>query len=94
MNLINAGRRAIVINSIVHHKAWFASSAAAASSEVQNRIRGAYYGALISDALCLGSHYEYDAKKIKQAYGGTTISKYYAPGEQMGGVTHGIVFIY
>ena len=49
-----------------------------------DRIRGAFFGALVSDALSLGSHYEYDAPKIKQAYGGT-ISKYMAPGEMMGG---------
>merc|ERR1712086_202197 len=54
-----------------------------------DRIRGAFFGALVSDALSLGSHYEYDAPKIKQAYGGT-ISKYMAPGEMMGGETHGI----
>ena len=59
------------------------------STSKEERIKGAYYGALISDAFCLGSHYEYDAQKIKQAYGGT-ISKYYAPGEQMGGLTHGV----
>lgn len=43
----------------------------------------------MADALTLGSHYEYDAPKIKQAYGGE-ITKYMAPGEQMGGETHGI----
>ena len=59
------------------------------ANSIEDRIRGAYYGALISDAFCLGSHYEYDAQKIKQAYGGT-ISKYYAPGQQMGGLTHGV----
>ena len=31
----------------------------------QKRVRGAIYGSMISDALCLGSHYEYDAIKIK-----------------------------
>lgn len=35
-----------------------------------SQIEGVYFGALVADALCLGSHYEYDAKKIKQAYGG------------------------
>jgi len=43
----------------------------------------------VSDALCLGSHYEYDAKVIKKAYGGT-ISEYMGPGESMGGTTHGV----
>lgn len=60
------------------------------SIDLNDRIRGAYYGALVADALCLGSHYEYDAKKIKQAYGGDSIQRYMAPGEQMGGETHGI----
>ena len=27
-------------------------------------IKGAFFGALVGDALCLGSHYEYDAAKI------------------------------
>lgn len=70
----------------------FASAAAAnaaASVSRSDRIKGAYYGALMADALTLGSHYEYDAPKIKQAYGGE-ITKYMAPGEQMGGETHGI----
>jgi len=53
------------------------------------RIRGTFFGALVADALTLGSHYEYDAKVIKKAYGGT-ISKYMAPGEAMGGSTHGV----
>jgi ADP-ribosylglycohydrolase len=56
---------------------------------VESRIRGAFFGALVADALTLGSHYEYDAKVIKQAYGGT-IQKYMGPGEQMGGTTHGV----
>eukprot|EP00928_Gymnodinium_smaydae_P041072 TRINITY_DN2780_c0_g2_i1.p1 TRINITY_DN2780_c0_g2~~TRINITY_DN2780_c0_g2_i1.p1 ORF type:complete len:398 (+),score=84.44 TRINITY_DN2780_c0_g2_i1:72-1196(+) len=55
----------------------------------ESRIKGAFFGALVADALTLGSHYEYDAKVIKQAYGGT-ISKYMAPGESMGGTTHGV----
>lgn len=38
--------------------------------------------------MTLGTHYEYDAKKIKQFYG--QISKYYAPGEKTGGETHGV----
>lgn len=43
----------------------------------------------MADALTLGSHYEYDAAVIKKAYGGT-ISEYMAPGEMMGGTTHGV----
>jgi len=55
----------------------------------EDKIRGAYFGALVADALCLGSHYEYDAPKIKQAYNGI-IDEYMAPGEMMGGQTHGV----
>jgi len=55
----------------------------------EERIRGAFFGSLVADSLSLGSHYEYDAKVIKKAYGGT-ISKYMAPGEAMGGSTHGV----
>jgi len=46
-------------------------------------------GALVADALCLGTHYEYDAVKIKQHLGGT-IDRFMAPGEKMGGETHGV----
>ena len=53
-------------------------------------IKGAFYGAIVGDALCLGSHYEYDAKKIYEAYGKKPIQKFMSPGEMMGGVTHGI----
>lgn len=56
---------------------------------MQDRIEGAFFGSLVADALCLGSHYEYDAKVIKQAYGGT-IPRYMGPGEAMGGTTHGV----
>merc|ERR1719491_323277 len=54
-----------------------------------DRIRGVYFGALVADALCLGSHYEYDAEKIHKAYNGT-MTTYMGPGEHMGGSTHGI----
>jgi len=54
-----------------------------------DRIRGVYFGALVADAFCLGSHYEYDAKKIRKAYNGT-METYMGPGEHMGGSTHGI----
>ncbi|CAE8593209.1 unnamed protein product [Polarella glacialis] len=62
---------------------------AAPTPSLQDRIEGAFFGALVADALTLGSHYEYDATVIKKAYGGT-ISRYMAPGESMGGTTHGI----
>ena len=35
-------------------------------------------------------HYEYDARAIKQAYGGRDIHSYLGPGERMGGSTHGV----
>ena len=53
-------------------------------------IKGAFFGALVGDALCLGSHYEYDAQKIFRAYGDKHIEKFMSPGEMMGGQTHGI----
>ena len=53
-------------------------------------IKGAFYGAMVGDALCLGSHYEYDAQKIYKAYGDKPIEKFMSPGEMMGGSTHGI----
>jgi len=66
----------------------FTNVALAASTQTQ-KIGGAIYGSLVADALALGSHYEYDAKAIKSAYGGV-ISEYMAPGEKMGGSTHGV----
>ena len=56
----------------------------------KERIKGAFFGAIVADALCLGCHYEYDAKKIYEAYGSKPIEKYMSPGEMMGGQTHGI----
>ena len=56
----------------------------------EEAIKGAFFGALVGDALCLGSHYEYDAKKIYTAYGEKPIEKFMSPGEMMGGQTHGI----
>ena len=56
----------------------------------EEAIKGAFFGALVGDALCLGSHYEYDAKKIYTAYGKKPIEKFMSPGEMMGGQTHGI----
>lgn len=54
----------------------------------KDSIRGAFFGAVTADALTLGTHYEYDAKKIKQFYG--PIDQYYSPGEKTGGETHGV----
>ena len=56
----------------------------------QEAIKGTFYGAIVGDALCLGSHYEYDAEKIYEAYGSKSIEKFMSPGEKMGGATHGI----
>lgn len=56
----------------------------------EEAIKGAFFGALVGDALCLGSHYEYDAQKIFKAYGDKPIEKFMSPGEMMGGHTHGI----
>ncbi len=56
----------------------------------QDKIKGIFYSAIVGDALCLGSHYEYDAKKIYKAYGNKNIYKFMSPGEMMGGQTHGI----
>lgn len=56
----------------------------------EEAIKGAFYGAIVGDALCLGSHYEYDAGKIYEAYGQKSIEKFMSPGEMMGGQTHGI----
>jgi len=66
--------------------------AAAASGEDrptrESSIRGALMGSLVADALCLGTHYEYDAQKIRRFYG--KLDQYYAPGEKTGGQTHGV----
>ena len=56
----------------------------------EDAIKGAFFGAIVGDALCLGSHYEYDAQKIFKAYGNKPIEKFMSPGEMMGGQTHGI----
>lgn len=56
----------------------------------EDAIRGAFFGAVVADALCLGSHYEYDARKIYEAYGQKPIERFMSPGEMMGGETHGI----
>eukprot|EP00943_MAST-04B_sp_MAST-4B-sp1_P006562 g6562.t1 len=63
---------------------------AQANVPLKDRISGAYFGTLISDSLCLGSHYEYSAEAIKKAYGNKVIDKLYGPGEKMNGSTHGV----
>ena len=64
-------------------------SAMGSQPETDSRVKGAFLGSLVADALCLGSHYEYDAPTIKAAYGGN-IGGYMAPGEHLGGTTHGV----
>eukprot|EP00392_Amoebophrya_sp_AT5.2_P001726 g1728.t1 len=66
------------------------TKATATGNQLPDRIKGALAGALVADALCLGSHYEYDAKVIKAAYGNQAIDRYLGPGERMGGSTHGV----
>jgi len=60
----------------------------AADPSVVSRMKGAFFGAVVADALSLGTHYEYDATRIRSFYG--RIDRYYAPGEKTGGQTHGI----
>lgn len=57
-------------------------------SEFVSRVKGVFFGCVVADALSLGTHYEYDAKKIRSFYG--NIDQYFAPGEKTGGETHGI----
>jgi len=80
----------LVVTTLCRNVRMASSATSSAEGTKESSMLGAYFGALVADALCLGSHYEYDAVKIKTAYGGKTISKYMAPGEQMGGETHGI----
>lgn len=63
-------------------------AAARANPTLESRIRGAAMAPLVADALTLGTHYEYDATKIKKFYG--EIDQYYAPGQKTGGETHGV----
>ncbi len=35
----------------------------------EESIKGAFMGAIVADALCLGSHYEYDAQKTMRPMG-------------------------
>eukprot|EP00798_Chlamydomonas_sp_ICE-L_P031803 gene31803-7004_t len=57
-----------------------ASAAVGAEVTTMSRLRGAFFGPLVADALCLGSHYEYDAPTIKKAYGGR-IEAFMGPGK-------------
>lgn len=82
-------RRSILVVSVVL-SVLYVASASKQDTPPADKIRGAYFGALVADALTLGSHYEYDAVKIKKAYGGRDIDRFMAPGEHMGGMTHGV----
>mmetsp|Transcript_32802 Transcript_32802/g.71608 ORF Transcript_32802/g.71608 Transcript_32802/m.71608 type:complete len:453 (+) Transcript_32802:29-1387(+) len=81
-------RTSVLLNSVTGVTE--ATAASQPLSVVLDRIRGAYFGALVADALSLGSHYEYDAQNIWNAYGGKSIQRYYDPGEGLGGSTHGV----
>ena len=54
---------------------------------IVSKMKGAFFGTVVTDAMSLGTHYEYDATKIRQFYG--SIDRFYAPGEKTGGETHG-----
>ncbi|KAL6759738.1 ADP-ribosylglycohydrolase-domain-containing protein [Haematococcus lacustris] len=58
------------------------------STAVLTRAQDSFLASLCGDALSLGGHYEYDAKKIKAMVGRYT--DYTAPGQGMGGATHGV----
>jgi hypothetical protein len=56
------------------------------SASVAAIVERAFIGGLIGDALALGGHYEYDAKKIRAAGG---CKDYAAPGEANNGIGWG-----
>ena len=49
--------------------------------EQRKRVEDAFIAGLVGDALALGSHYEYDAKKIKEKVGEYT--QYHDPGDSI-----------
>jgi len=53
----------------------------------RKRIEDAFIAGLVGDALALGSHYEYDAKKIRDKVGEYT--KYHDPGKDNNGIGWG-----
>ena len=81
---------ALLIGGTATTKMSILATATNTTTTMLSRILGAFHGALVSDALCLGSHYEYDAPTIKSAYGGKRIERYMSPGELLGGSTHGV----
>ena len=56
----------------------------------EEAIKGCFFASIAGDALCLSTHYEYDAPKIYEIYGKDNITKFMSPGELTGGQTHGI----
>ena len=81
---------ALLIGGTATTKMSILATATNTTTTMLSRILGAFHGALVSDALCLGSHYEYDAPTIKSAYGGKRIERYMSPGDLLGGSTHGV----
>ncbi len=65
-----------------------ASSKSWPSATVRQRVVAAFNAALCGDALSLGAHYEYDAAAIAAGVG--RYERFYAPGEGLGGTTHGV----
>jgi hypothetical protein len=55
---------------------------------VRARAVAAFHAALCGDALALGGHYEYDAATIAARVG--RYERFHAPGEGLGGSTHGV----
>jgi hypothetical protein len=80
----------VPVSMMLHMASAQAANAAGADAKPsqESRLKGAFLGSLVADALALSTHYEYDAVKIKKFYG--KIDKYYAPGEKTGGQTHGV----
>ena len=60
-----AGRRALLV-ALASFASPTAHSAAPTSA---SRMRGVVHGALVADALCLGTHYELDPRLIHELYG-------------------------
>lgn len=78
------------VSMMLHVASTRAASTAIADAapSLESRMKGAFLGSLVADALALSTHYEYDAVKINKFYG--KIDRYYAPGEKTGGQTHGV----
>ena len=57
-------------------------------TSIYDKIEASFIAGLIGDSLALAGHYEYDAVKIKAHVG--EYRNLMAPGEGMGGKTHGV----